>query len=256
MRNRNRFFQSRNTNQHKSFKSNFSRQKKCFVCEKIDCWFINHTFQKKSDSIKKFENKYFQLRIKSNFNKNMQHWIIEYENENIDEIIQFFNQLIIDFETYNTKSDWFENIESIDQFYISYEVFENFELSIAIEQFVNNSLLHRINKCDEIILSFSFTSYIYNVIFESRYENIEFKNIFIDTNVSIKSNAKFDQYETLKRFDDSIKFDHNTTKSTNFIFEIENTFSIKSINFNTFMKSIIFHIMIVNTFFFMFNWFE
>ena len=28
---------------------------------------------KKSDSIKKFENKYFQLRIKSNFNKNMQH---------------------------------------------------------------------------------------------------------------------------------------------------------------------------------------
>ena len=32
----------------------------------------------------------------------MQHWIIEYENKNIDEIIQFFNQLIIDFETYNT----------------------------------------------------------------------------------------------------------------------------------------------------------
>ena len=44
----------------------------------------------------------------------MQHWIIEYENENIDEIIQFFNQLIIDFETYNTKFNWFENTESID----------------------------------------------------------------------------------------------------------------------------------------------
>ena len=72
----------------------------------------------------------------------MQHWIIEYENENIDEIIQFFNQLIIDFETYNTKFNWFENTESIDQFYISYKVFENFESSIVIEQFVNNSLLH------------------------------------------------------------------------------------------------------------------
>ena len=91
MRNRDRFFRSRNINQHKLFKSSSSRQKKCFVCEKIDCWFINHTFQEKNDSIKKFKNKYFQLRIKSNFNKNMQHWIIEYENENIDEIIQFFN---------------------------------------------------------------------------------------------------------------------------------------------------------------------
>ena len=180
----------------------------------------------------------------------MQHWIIKYENENIDEIIQFFNQLIIDFKTYNTKFNWLENTESINQFYISYEVFENFELSIAIEQFVDNSLLHQINKCDKIILSFSFTSYIYNVIFESRYESTEFKNIFINTNVSIKLNAKFDQYETLKRFDNSIKFDHNTTKSVNFIFEIENTFSIESINFNTFMKSIIFHIIIVNTFFF------
>ena len=114
MRNRDRFFRLRNTNQYKSFKSSFSRQKKYFVCKKIDCWFINHTFQKKSYSIKKFENKYFQLRIKSNFNKNIQHWIIEYENENIDKIIQFFNQLIINFKTYNTKFNWLENIESID----------------------------------------------------------------------------------------------------------------------------------------------
>ena len=192
MRNRNHFFRLRNTNQYKSFKSNSLRQKKCFVCEKIDSWFINHTFQKKNDSIKKFENKYFQLRIKSNFNKNTQHWIIEYKNENIDKIIQFFNQLIIDFETYNTKSDWLENTESNNQFYILYEVLEDFESSITIKQFVNNSLLHRINKCDEIISLFLFTLYIYNVIFESRYESTEFKNIFIDTNVSIKSNAKFD----------------------------------------------------------------
>ena len=42
----------------------------------------------------------------------MQHWIIEYENESIDEVIQFFNQLIIDFETYNTKFHWLENTES------------------------------------------------------------------------------------------------------------------------------------------------
>ena len=249
MRDRDRFFRSRNTNQHKSFKSSFSRQKKCFVCEKIDCWFINHTFQERNDSIKKFKNKYFHLRIRSNFNRDVQHWIIEYEDEDANETIQFFNSLIIDFETYNSESDWLENVEINDQFYISYEVLESFESSIVIEQFVNNSLLHWISKCDEIISSFSFTSYIYNVIFESRYESTEFKNIFIDTNAAIRSNAEFDQYETLKRFDDSIKIDHSTIESVDFIFEMNITSSIESINLHTSMKSVIFHIMIANTFF-------
>ena len=55
-----------------------------------------------------------QLQIKNqSFSKKIK-WIIEYENENVDEIIQFFNQFIIDFETYNMKSDWFKNTESND----------------------------------------------------------------------------------------------------------------------------------------------
>ena len=250
MRDRDCFFQSRNTNQHESFKLSFSRQKKCSICEKIDYWSINHTFQKKIDSIKKIENKYFHLRIRSSYNTNVQHWIIEYEDKNVDEIIQSFNSLIIDFETCNMKSDWLKNVESNDQFFISYEVFENFKSSIVIERLADNLLLHRIIKCDEIISSFFFTSYIYNVISESRHESIKFNNIFVDTNASIRSNAKFVQYETLKRFDDSIKIKHNTAELVSFIFEINITLSIKSINFYTFMKLIIFHIMIVNTFFF------
>ena len=52
---------------------------------------------------------------------------------------------------------------------------------------------------------------------------MEFKNIFIDINAAIKLNAKFNQYKTLKRFDNSIKIDHSTTKSINFIFEMNIT---------------------------------
>ena len=42
-RDRKRFFmKSRNTFFRKSFKSSFQHQKKCFVCEKINCWSINY----------------------------------------------------------------------------------------------------------------------------------------------------------------------------------------------------------------------
>ena len=249
MRDRDRFFCPCNMASRRLFKSNSSRQKKCFVCEKIGCWSINHTSQKKSDFIKKFENRNFSLRIKSDFNKNVQQWIIKYENKNVDEIIQFFNQLIIDFETYNTKSDWLENIESNEQFFISYETLENIELWIIIEQFANNFFLHRASKRDEIISSIFSILYVYNVVIKSWYESIEFKNIFINLKAAVKSNKKFRQFNTLQRFDDSIKLDHNTTKSANFVFEMKHTISVDSIKLDTFMKLVIFHIMTANIFF-------
>ena len=112
-RDRNRFFmKSRTTFFWKSFKILFQRQKKCFVCEKINCWSTNHIQQKRNDSIKKFENQKSHFRIRPDFNKKMRHWIIECENENSDETIHFFNQLIINFETYNMNFNWLEKIES------------------------------------------------------------------------------------------------------------------------------------------------
>ena len=137
-RDRNRsYMKSRNAFFRKSFKSSFQRQKKCFVCEKIDCWSINHIQQKRNDSIKKFENQKFHFQIKFDFNKKIHQWIIEYKNENENETIYFFDNLIINFETYNVDSDWFEKIESNSfnshQFFISYESLENFESLIIIE---------------------------------------------------------------------------------------------------------------------------
>ena len=110
-------------------------------------------------------------------------------------------------------------------------------------------MIHRINKRDEIIASISFTSYVFNIITKSRYDFFEFKKLFIDSKTTAKSNANIDQFEILQRIDNSIKINHSTTKSISFIFEMNTTSSIDSINFNTFIKSIIFHIIIENTFF-------
>ena len=130
MKSRNAFFRG-------SSRFSFQRQKKCFVCEKVGCWSTNHTQQKRNDSIKKFENQKSHFRIKFDFNRKIHQWIIEYENENENETIHFFDNLIINFETYNVDFDWLEKIESNSfnshQFFISYESLENFESLIIIE---------------------------------------------------------------------------------------------------------------------------
>ena len=130
------YMKSRNVFFRKSFKSSFQRQKKCFVCDKIDCWSINHIQQKRNNLIKKFKNQKFHFWIRFDFNRKIQHWIIEYENENENETIHFFDNLIINFETYNVDFDWLEKIESNSfnshQFFISYESLENFESLIII----------------------------------------------------------------------------------------------------------------------------
>ena len=120
---------------------------------------------------------------------------------------------------------------------------------IIVEKFVENFLIHRINKRDEIIALILFTSYVFNIITKLRYDFFEFKKFFIDSKTTAKSNAKIDQFKTLQRFDNSIKINHNTINSINFTFEMNTISLIDSINFDTFIKSIIFHIIIKNTFF-------
>lgn len=51
----------------------------------------------------------------------------------------------------------------------------------------------------------------------------------------------------MQQINNSLKFNAITINSTNFIFDIDNTISIDFIDLNIFMKSIIFHIIIVNT---------
>ena len=90
---------------------------------------------------------------------------------------------------------------------------------------------------------------MFNTITKSRYDFFEFKKFFIDSKTITKLNANIDQFETLQRINNSIKINHSTTRSVNFIFEINTTSSIDSINFNTFIKSIIFYIIIKSTLF-------
>jgi hypothetical protein len=48
------------------FQSN-RRLKKCFVCEKSDCWSINHSEKKRKNSKKRFSDRHFEYKIRQRF---------------------------------------------------------------------------------------------------------------------------------------------------------------------------------------------
>ena len=73
-----------------------------------------------------------------------------------------------------------------------------------------------------------------------RYDEFEFKELLIDFDDEIE------QLKTLQKII-SMKLDETTVESANFVFDIDNTFSIDMINLNIFMRKIAFHIVRVNT---------
>ena len=57
-----------------------SRKKKCFVCDKKNCWFTNHNDKKKNEAMIRFKNK-----LGRNVDKRPFHYITEIEEINLDQ---------------------------------------------------------------------------------------------------------------------------------------------------------------------------
>ena len=89
---------------HPSYRpGTFQRTKKCFVCEKVDCWSSNHTQQKRDNLKKKFSNYYPKYKARLSYERNLQRWITKYESVNNDEnITQYFEDLLINTQNDNT----------------------------------------------------------------------------------------------------------------------------------------------------------
>lgn len=61
--------------------------------------------------------------------------------------------------------------------------------------------------------------------------------------------GNIDRLKALYQLDISVQLDKNTVGSANFIFEIRTLTSIRSVNLETLLGSITFHIVLVNTLF-------
>ena len=182
----------------------------------------------------------------------MQRYIYEYEGNSSNEIIQYFDQLLLDVaenETYNSSTDSSKNDEFDQQFFTSVDALEIRQSSVITKTLTDYAFKHRITMKNETILSLESKSYVYNAVTEFRYDETEFKKLLINSNAAVKSTAEIRQLKALQKIDDSIKLDHSTAGSGNFTFDMKNIFSFDHINFQTSIDSITFHVMSACTFF-------
>ena len=169
---------------------------------------------------------------------------------------QFFENLTINApasndETFNVHTA--HNAEVNEQFIISLDVLDASESSTATEALANDAFRHRLISSNEIFSIAPFSvpgSYVFNVSIDSRYDFSEFKRLLIDSKAATRSIESMDQLKILQKLDSTIKFDINIAGSANFIFDMGSTGSIGSINLNTSIGLITFHIVQINTSFF------
>ena len=143
-------------------------------------------------------------------------------------------------ETFNVYT--IHNAEINEQFIISLSVLDASELSTTTKVLANDAFKHRFILSDEIF-SIASVSYVFNASIDSRYDFLELKGLLIDSKTATRSTEDMGQLKTLQKFDNTIKFDTNIAGSANFIFDMSSTGSIGSINLNTSIGLIIFHIV-------------
>ena len=176
-------------------------------------------------------------------------------------MIQYFEKLQIDFDSVSEIFATF-NVQSIhdedEVFCIFLGTLKNSDCILTINLLIDYAAKHQIIGIDESEnfpsiensgTKNSNISYAYIFSTSSRYDDTEFKNLLIDSNAATRSTSDIGQLKVLQKIDDTIQLDQSTTKLANFVFGIESTGSIESINISTSIESITFHIISVNIFF-------
>jgi hypothetical protein len=128
--NQNRRFQNRR------FQNRFKR--KCFVCQREECWFIKHSKDKREIVKQKFKNRFF-----NQINKRIDQYIFEYEETNFfsssyseddfdTDLIDEMKTLIMNLSSLSSLSLFSNsnNFSNVETFIISFDSIENAEIMI------------------------------------------------------------------------------------------------------------------------------
>jgi hypothetical protein len=157
--------------------------KKCFVCDKFNCWSTNHTKKKRDDFKKRFANRNLNWKSRQEFKRRLKQFITKFEdNQNENFIIQFFEELNIDFEIDNISINEFviELDSESESFLIAVNSIDDSKtISAIFIMLADKTFKHKLISMNNIIISANSISYIYNVFTASRYDDREFKNILI-----------------------------------------------------------------------------
>jgi hypothetical protein len=237
------------------FRDRFSirASKKCFVCDKFNCWSTNHTKKKRDDFKKRFANRNLKWKSRQRFKRRLKQFIIEFEdNQDEDFIIQFFEKLNIDeisFDNISINEFVIELDNESKSFLIAVDSIDDLKtISTIIIMLVDKTFKHRLIFMNNIIISSNSISYIYNVFTASKYDDRECKNILIDHDAADFSFEDIEQFTTLQRINKSILI-LNKKRIIFFKFDINEIFFIDIVNLNIFVDVITFYIVFVQIFF-------
>ncbi len=228
--------------------------KKCFVCDKFNCWSTNHIEKKRDNFKKRSANRNLILKSRQRFERRLKQFIIEFEdNQDEDFIAQFFEKLNIDIDIS------FDNI-SISKFVIKFDsesesfliVVDSIENSKTITAIIimlaDKTFKHKLISMNNITASANSIFYIYNVLIAFRYDDRKFKDILIDHDTVDFSSKSIEQFTILQRISKTTLI-LNKKRIISFNIDIDEILFIDTVNLNIFVNVITFHIVLVTLFF-------
>ena len=224
------------------------KKKKCFVCDKKNCWSTNHTNKKKDEAMIRFKNK-----LSRDIDKRPSHYITEIErinpNQKNDEKNDGLNDLNEIMENFilnaTSAASTFPKPENSETFFTSFGALQDakimttnlnqraFEHELGITESLNNP--HD-----------SETSDPFAYVVSDRYTSNEFYGIMIDTSASKYSTAGYGQYLAYKTIYD-VNIDSSKAGTIYVQFGIESISSIESIAIATPIDQVEFHIIKADT---------
>jgi hypothetical protein len=275
-----------------SFRINQNRRylskKKCFVCQKKECWSTKHSKDERETTKQKFKNRLNRFFIR------IDHYISEYERTNLsssysqndsDTDLEEMKALIVNLSSLSLFSNS-DNRSSVETFITSFDFVENANAEIMITNLANRSLNHFLinnlhicmnndqtsNNSQTNLKTLTLSDFVQidlnalifvhicmkNIIMKNidlftyiiidRYTFAVFYEIMIDSRASIRSIVDYEQYLT---FIKNISIDLNRIKTNivNVQFEIESTLSLKSIIIDISIELMKFHVIKTNTLF-------
>jgi hypothetical protein len=220
------------------------RPKKCFVCEKFECWSINHFEKKRNDSKKRFSDRHFEYKIRQEFDRRLNQYIADYEGDSNDKYAaQYFDELAIS-SAYEIDTIKLIEFDSDEIFLTSFDEFQ--DIKSLTNALVDKAFQHRLISIDisNAFINESFDlSYI--SITNSRYDDTEFKDILVNCDAADRSTNDMRQFKALQQISNNLALNMKTIESS-IKFEIGNTLTLEFVELNTSLEMITFHIVKIN----------
>jgi hypothetical protein len=167
-------------------------------------------------------------------------------------LLNFFKKLIIDIDiSIDNISITDFVIKKIDSesktyFIVVDSIDDSKTIAAIIIMFADKTFKHKLISMNSITFSANLISYNYNVFIVSRYDDREFKDILIDHDAADYSFENIEQFTILQRINKTFLI-LNKKRIIFFKFDIDEIFSIDTINLKISVDVITFHIVLVHT---------